>query len=102
LSLSLFVPHSLILYVPLFPTLSQSLPSLFHPLGKEFTRWNSFEFEINAAYLIQIGDGTFYNVADIKSRAPGSSEIGAKPEWEGFKVGVAINFILIKPRLDKS
>jgi len=36
----------------------------FQPGLKAIYRLNSFEFEINAAYLVQFGDGTFYNVSD--------------------------------------
>jgi hypothetical protein len=75
----------------------------FQPGLKAIYRWNSFEFEINAAYLLQSGDGTFYNESDRKMMLINSTTgVPVKSEWNGFKVGVAINFILIKSRSDKS
>jgi hypothetical protein len=75
----------------------------FQPGLKAIYRWNFFEFEINAAYLLQIGDGTFYNEADRKLMLINNTTgEPVKPGWNGFKVGVGINFILIKPRSDKS
>lgn len=70
----------------------------FQPGLKASYRLNSFEFEINAAYLLQLGDGTFHSISD-KTMMLINSSTGAsvKPEWSGFKVGVGINFILIKP-----
>jgi hypothetical protein len=75
----------------------------FQPGLKAVYRLNSFEFEINAAYLVQFGDGTFYNVSDRKQMLLNNQTgVPVKPEWNGIKVGVGINFILIKPKPDKS
>jgi hypothetical protein len=75
----------------------------FQPGLKAIYRLNSFEFEFTAAYLLQFGDGTFYNESDRKLTL-NNSTTGApvKPEWTGFKVGAGINFILIKSKSDKS
>jgi hypothetical protein len=74
----------------------------FQPGLKAVYRLNSFEFEINAAYLLQFGDGTFYNESDSKLMLL-NSKTGApvKPEWSGFKIGVGINFVLIKTKSEK-
>jgi hypothetical protein len=75
----------------------------FQPGLKAIYRWNFLEFEINAAYLLQFGDGKFYNESDRKLMLFNSTTgVPVKPEWNGFKVGVGINFILIKSRSDKT
>jgi hypothetical protein len=65
--------------------------------------WNSFEFEFNVAYLVQVGKGTFYNEKD-KNQVLANMVTGnpIKPGWNGLKIGMTVNYTLIKFRSHKS
>jgi hypothetical protein len=66
-------------------------------------RWNSFEFEISGGDLMQFGNGSFHSETDSKQMLMNSSTgVPVKPEWGGIKVGVGINYILIKPGSPKN
>lgn len=71
----------------------------FQPGFKVTYPWNSLEFEFNSAYLFQIGKGTFYNEKDknqiLANMATGNP---IKPGWNGIKLGVTVNYILIKSK----
>ena len=58
--------------------------------------WHSFEFEINIGYLFQFGEGTFQNKSDKQLVLINNSTGNAiKPDWQGLKLGVTVNFVLI-------
>ena len=75
----------------------------FQPEFKIAYPYNSLEFEFNVAYLIQIGKGIFHNEKDknqtLVNMVTGNS---IKPGWDGIKLGVTVNYILIKSKSDKS
>jgi hypothetical protein len=61
--------------------------------------WNSLEFEFYSAYLIQLGKGTLRN-EQYKNEVLANMVTGdpVKPGWNGIKLGIAVDYILIKSK----